>query len=151
MAIFSGYAQYAKILGQAPWGYQNQYREWSIDVTLTPDVKTKLLAEGLDPKKVKESKDGTYEFIKFRRREIKKDGSAGTAFRVVGPDAQPWDDKVLIGNGSKVNVKYVINTRPDGSKSVDALAFQVTEHVPYEGKGDFEPVEGQDKIEEKWD
>lgn len=150
MAIFQGTAKYAKILGSAPWGYQNQYKEWSIDVTLTPDVKTKLLAEGLDPKKIKEAKDGSYEFIKFKRREVKKDGSPGQPFRVVGPDAQPWDDKTLIGNDSKINVKYVVNTRPDGTRDIGALAFQVTEHVPYEGKGDFEPIEGQEKVEESW-
>jgi hypothetical protein len=56
------------------------------------------------------------------------------------PIVKPWDGKTKIGNGSKVNVKFVINDVPYGGKvwkKPGILGVQVVDLVPYEG-GDYE-------------
>jgi hypothetical protein len=123
-----------------------------VDIAVDDKTKAALVKEGIPEDKFKLPKYETngQNVIKFKRREFRKDGTAGSPFRVAGPDGKPWDQTKLIGNGSTVDVKWALNTRFDGTVAADAQAFRVVEHVVYEGKPDFEPIEGAAE-QETWD
>lgn len=136
--IIQGIAYWAKILGEPGWGYKNQYKEWSIDISLDDKTVKKLMAEGVAKDKIKNKGDDRGNFLTLKRRELRKDGEPAKRIPVVGPDGKtPWDQNVLIGNGSRVNVKLILNENDDGTVRPSILRLQVVEHVPYGDGEDF--------------
>lgn len=150
--VIQGKAYYAKVLGAPAWGYKNQYKEWSVDVTLDKATREKLLAAGMSKASIKNKDDARGDFITFKRREFKKDGTAGKPIEVVDKKGQPWSQKALIGNESVVNAKIILNENNDGEVKPGLLKLQVVEHVEYEGRGDDEdlPVYNDDGTVEDW-
>lgn len=104
----------------------------------------KLKAEGLKDK-IKDKGNG--EFITFKRKELKMDGSPNTPIRIVDHKGEAWNGK-KIGNGSTVNVNFAVNEFGKNQKSANILSLQVWEHVPYEG-GDF-PTRDDEGGQEDW-
>lgn len=136
--IIQGIAYWAKILGEPGWGYKNQYKEWSIDISLDDKTVKKLMAEGVAKDKIKNKGDDRGNFLTLKRRELRKDGEPAKRIPVVGPDGKtPWDQNVLIGNGSRVNVKLILNENDDGTTRPSILRLQVVDHVPYGDGEDF--------------
>ena len=136
--IIQGIAYWAKVTGEPSWGYKNQYKEWSIDIALDDKTVKKLLAEGVAKDKIKNKGDDRGNFLTLKRRELRKDGEPAKRIPVVGPDGKtPWDQNVLIGNGSRVNVKLILNENDDGTTRPSILRLQVVEHVPYGDGEDF--------------
>lgn len=152
--VISGNAWYAKVLGAPAWGYKNQYKEWSLDVTLDEKTKAKLLEAGMGANFIKDKGDDRGEFLTFKRRETKKDGTPGKAFLVVDRKGQDWDQKKLIGNGSVVNIKIALNDDSENPKvkRPGLIKMQIVDHVAYEGRGDEEelPVYVGDEGGEVW-
>ena len=130
--LIQGKAKWAKIIGEPTWGYENKFKEWSIDVYVDEDTVKKLKAEGLGAK-LKDKGNG--EYITFKRKELKADGTENQPIRVVDHRGQAWDNR-KIGNGSTVNVNFVINEYKPGQKNANILSLQVWDYVPYEG-GEF--------------
>jgi len=144
--LIQGKAKWAKIIGEPTWGYQNKFKEWSVDVYVDGDTVKKLKAEGLGSK-IKDKGNG--EYITFKRKELKADGTPNQPIRVVDHRGQAWDNR-KIGNGSTVNVNFVINEYKPGENNANILSLQVWDLVPFEG-GEFpikEDADGGDWKEE---
>lgn len=148
--VIKGIAHWAKIVGKPSWGYQKQYKEWSIDVALNEATIKRLLDEGMDPKCIKNKRDDRGEFITFKRRELKNDGTPAKPIAIEDASGAEWDGKTLIGNGSEVLLKVVLNDIKDSKyKRPGLIKVRVQTLVPYEGKEnddeDFDTFE-----EESW-
>jgi hypothetical protein len=153
--MITGLSWYAKILGDAPPGYEDGPAEWVLDLILDEKAKNAYLESKGDPFYVKVNKDTGKEYIRFVRKETKKDGSKANPIEVVGPDGKPWDQKVKIGNDSELNVKYCLNEiTHKGAKRLKPylLGVQVWEHQPYDDTGKFPTkAAGSDAPEAKED
>lgn len=130
--LIQGKAKWAKVIGDPSWGYENAFKEWSVDVYIDQDTVGRLKAEGLGDK-LKEKGNGPY--ITFKRKEFKKDGTANSPIRVVDHKGEAWD-KRKIGNGSTVNVNFLISEYKPGQKNANIVSMQIWDYVPYEG-GEF--------------
>jgi hypothetical protein len=142
--LIRGKAKWAKVLGEPVWGYENKFKEWSIDVYVDEETEKRLKAEGLGSK-LKDKGNGTY--ITFKRKELKQDGSPNQPIRIVDHKGEAWNPKQKIGNGSIVNVNFAINEFGKNQKSANILSLQVWELVKYEG-GEFPTRE--DNEEDDW-
>lgn len=151
MAMLHGKIYYAKILGAPQKAYNPGELEWAFDVSIDEATKEKLLSENLPKTKIKNKGDERGDFIQFKRRSITMEGEPAKPYEVVDRKGQPWDQTTLIGNGSEVNVKYLINewtfNKTKGFKA-NALAVQVWEHIPYKGREEF-PTD--DDGNEQWE
>lgn len=135
--LIQGKAKWAKIIGEPSWGYENKFKEWSVDVYVDQATEEKLKSEGLG-KKLKDKGNGVY--ITFKRKEIGTDRTTGQPknndpIRVVDHHGNPWDNR-KIGNGSTVNVNFIINEFSKTEKNANILSLQVWDYIAYEG-GEF--------------
>lgn len=128
--LIRGKAKWAKILGEPHWGFENKFKEWSIDVYLDEATVARLKAEGLGPK-IKNKGNG--EYITFKRKELKQDGTPNQPIRVVDHRGENWDGR-KIGNNSVVNVNFAVNEYGKGQKSANILSLQVWDHVPFDNE-----------------
>lgn len=155
--LIRGVAKWAKVTGEPHWGYEQKFKEWSIDVYVDEPTQERLKAEGLGPK-LKDKGNGV--FITFKRKEIKTGGPRGgeknDPIRIVDHKGVTIQDKdvssnLKIGNGSIVNVNFVPNEFKPGQVNANILSLQVWELVPYEG-GEF-PTRDDDNNEtgESWE
>ena len=150
--VIQGKAYYAKVLGAPAWGYKKQHKEWSLDVTIDAPTKARLLEAGMSKGVIKNKDDDRGDFITFKRRELKKDGTPGKRIEVVNKKGQEWDQKALIGNGSVVNCKIALNEY-EGETKPGLIKLQVVEHVEYEGRGGDDedlPTYNEDGTVEDW-
>lgn len=154
--LIRGKAKWAKVVGDPHWGYENKFKEWSMDVYVDEPTEAKLKAEGLGPK-IKNKGNGPY--ITFKRKEFKPDGSLNRPIRIVdhkGTVLQiglPEDKEYVkgttkIGNDSIVNVNFAINEYK-GQKSASILSLQVWNLVKF---GDEFPTREDDETasEDDW-
>lgn len=132
--LIQGKAKWTKVLGEPVWGYENKFKEWSIDVYVDDATEAKLKAEGLGSK-LKDKGNGTY--ITFKRKELKVDGTPNQPIRVVDHHGEAWGTQ-KIGNGSVVNVNFAINEFGKGKddRTANILSMQVWDLVKFEG-GEF--------------
>jgi len=128
--LIQGKAKWAKIIGEPVWGYENKHKEWSLDVYIDEHTAHKLEVEGLKDK-IKDKGNGQY--VSFKRKELKGDGTPNQPIRVVDHHGEPWNPKTKIGNGSTVNVNFAINEFKPKQYSMNILSLQVWDLVPYEG------------------
>lgn len=141
--LIQGKAKWAKITGEPAWGFENKFKEWSIDVYVDDKTEERLKIEGLG-KKLKDKGNGVY--ITFKRKEFKtapgEDGQPkrNEPIRVVDHKGETWNG-AKIGNGSVVNVNFAINDFGKGDKAANILSLQVWDLVKYEG-GEFPVREG---------
>lgn len=145
--LIQGKAKWAKVLGAPHDGYEGKFKEWSIDVYVDDETVAKLKAVGLGPK-LKDKGNG--EYITFKRKELKKDGTPNQPIRVVDCGGENWNPKTKIGNGSTVNVNFALNEFKPGDFNANILSLQVWDLVAYEG-GEFptkDAVTGEDWSEE---
>lgn len=157
--IIQGTAYWAKIVGDPQPGYDKTQKEWSIDVgNLDDETVQKLKAEGIG-NKVKNKGDDRGNFISFKRKALKKDQATGQMvpskpIKIVDAQKREWDGKTLIGNGSTVNVSFVINDVPYNGKNFrkpGIIAVQVVKLVDYEGGQREEFPEYNDDGSDNWD
>lgn len=74
---------------------------------------------------------------------MKADGNKADPIRIVDANGEPWDGR-LIGNGSIVDVKFVVKDYGVGKKKgVYIRALRVLELVPYVSQ-DFAPLDSDD-------
>jgi hypothetical protein len=103
---------------------------WCIDVTLDEKTKVELESIGLN---IQNKGDERGDFIKIKRKVMKRDGTEREAPTVVDSKRNPWDNS-LIGNGSDVNVKFKVYEYEYNKKhgvSADLIAVQVVNLIPY--------------------
>lgn len=139
--LIRGKAKWAKVTGDPVWGFENTFKEWSLDVEIDEQTVEKLSENGLG-EKIKDKGNGP--FVKFSRKEFKQDGTPNKPIRIVDSKGNPWGGE-KIGNGSVVNVNFAINEYKKGKFSANILSLQVWDHVPYNG-GDFPIKEDDDQV-----
>lgn len=142
--LIQGKAKWAKIVGEPGWGYENKFKEWSVDVYVDDATAQKLKAENLN---LKDKGNGTY--ITFKRKELKADGSPNQPIRIVDHKGDAWPVGKKIGNGSTVNVNFALNEYKPGQVNQNILSLQVWDLVAFEGgefptRADDAAVEGGD-------
>lgn len=142
--LIRGKAKWAKVIGAPVWGYENAFKEWTLDVYIDEATVERLKDEGLKDI-IKNKGDGDY--VTFRRKELKADGSPNKPIRIVDAKGNEWDGQ-KIGNGSVVNVNFAKNEYKKGKFSANILSLQVWDHVQYNG-GEF-PVK-EDDVEDNAD
>lgn len=128
-----GKASFAKILGDPIPNYNKDGREWKMDLILTKSTLPELKKLGISDrvKSKPEYNDGA-PFLTFKQAEFKKDGKPNKPIQVVDAKNQPWDENKLIGNGSDVDVKFVIIDYGPGKKDgVYIRGVRVLNLVPY--------------------
>lgn len=115
---------------------------WCIDVAnLDAKAKKILKADGLADK-IKNLGDDRGDFIKITQKVEKRNGDIFEPPKVVDGMKRPFTD--LVGNGSKVAVKYLVREWEYAGKSgttADLKAVQVLEHIAYGDGEDFDIVE----------
>lgn len=149
--IIQGKALYAKIGGDPVPGYEPAQLEWTTDLVLDDENLDKFLQSGAGKQYVKETKTGA-PFVKFTRKEIKKDGSKGKPIEVVDENNKPWEYGKKIGNDSILNVKYTLNEVGKGKDlrlKPSVLGVQVWTHIPYESGAGFQ-VKGETPAGKAW-
>lgn len=145
--LIRGKAKWAKVTGEPVWGFENKFKEWSIDVYVDEETIARLKVEGLGPK-IKDKGNG--EYMTFKRKELKTaTNEPNDPIRVVDHHGEPWDNKVKIGNGSTVNVNFAINEYGKGEKSANILSMQVWDLVKYDG-GEFPTRDDNAPAGEDW-
>ena len=122
-------------------------REWNVDVT--PDAEGKALLKKLGiADRLRQPKEGdsrTEPFLSFRHKEMKADGTKAEPIRIVDANNDAWDGR-LIGNGSQVDVKFVVKDYGVGKKKgVYIRAIRVLDLVPYVSQ-DFAPLTSDDEF-----
>ena len=122
-------------------------REWNVDVT--PDAEGKALLKKLGiADRLRQPKEGdsrTEPFLSFRHKEMKADGTKAEPIRIVDANNDAWDGR-LIGNGSQVDVKFVVKDYGVGKKKgVYIRAIRVLDLVPYVSQ-DFAPLSSDDEF-----
>ena len=161
--IINGTIKWAKVLGEAPedtfkWrGRTITTKFWSFDLYASEKDIAELKAIGIDDKTIRTDKEGKT-FIQFKKNAIRSPNQGGGPAKpiaVVGPDGKPWPQDKKIGNGSEVNVKYVINEKVDedtGEKSfrLGIMALQVWQHVEFSGASGFPTREVGPEGEQTW-
>lgn len=153
MAMIQGKARWFKVLGKPIEGYDpgEKNKQWEFDLDLDNEGVAYMEEQELGHL-VKKRDDGT-PFVKWVKRAYNKDGEATKPITVVGPDGEPWDRSILVGNGSIINVKFFPKDWTFGKKSgrkANIGAVQVWEHVPYEGGEAFPTREKAKAGPEQW-
>lgn len=150
--VLAGKAGYAKIVGPAPAGYENGPNEWTFDLILDEENKTKALKDGVDPFYIRVNKSGE-DYIKFTRKEKKQDGEAAKPIEIQDHKGELWDGKTLIGNGSDLRVQFTLNTvKSKGQQRLkpSVLRVQVWTLVKYAKKVFDTREDGPQEVEPQW-
>lgn len=144
-----GKASYAKIIGEPMLNYNKDGREWKMDLQLldkgsVKDVKSWGIGDRI---KNKENYLDGNPFMTFKQNEFRKDGvTPNQPIKVVDAAGNPWDEHKLIGNGSVVDVKFIVMDHGPGKMhGVYIRAVRVLDHVPYEPK-EFDDLSEDDEF-----
>lgn len=146
--VFRGKASFAKILGEPILNYNKDGKEWKMDLELTDRTSVKEAKDlGIgDRVKQKENYLEGAPFMTFKQAELRRDGTPNQAITVVDPLGKPWNQNTLIGNGSDVDVKFVVMDHGPGKKhGVYIRGVRVLNLVPYE-RQEFEPISEDDEF-----
>lgn len=146
-AYLRGKTMYAKILGDPVLNYSKDGKEWKMDLVIDKDSLKELKSLGIGDrvKSKPDYADGQY-YISFKQKEFKADGSANEPIRVVDNEQKPWDQSRLIGNGSTVDVKFVVKDwGPGKKKGVYLRAVRVLDLVTF-NKSEFADLSEDDEF-----
>lgn len=115
--VVRGKASFAKILGEPVLNYDKSGKEWKIDLVISEDTVKEFQSVGVgDRVKRKENYVDGQPYVSFRQSELRKDGSENYPIKVVDILNKDWDQNKLIGNGSDVDVKFVVMDHGPGKK-----------------------------------
>lgn len=147
-----GTAYWAKIVGKPRPGYgttpNNGPEEWSIDISLEGEDLKEFKKLNLLSPKVKNKGDERGDFIQFRRKAISQEGAQNNPFDIYAPNAEKWDGRTLIGNGSKIFFQFGLDKAGERAR---LYSIQIAKLVPYEVKSGYEDVAQEGASDEKWD
>lgn len=116
--LITGKAYWTKVLGAPVPNYDENAKEWSIDVTLDGPTTDYIKRLGLTSKiKNKGDQDERGDFMTFKRPEINRFKNApNKPIPVLAADGTDWPVDVAIGNGTKVQVKFGVFEVPTRGK-----------------------------------
>jgi hypothetical protein len=140
-----GTGHWMKILGPPVKNYAGDGFEWTMDITPDEEGIRKLRELGL-AERLKNKGDDRGDFIPFRQREKRMDGTLNRPISVVDADGNPWPENQLIGNKSTVDVKFEVKDYGRGKKAgVYPQAVRVLNLVPYQ-RVEFAPLNEDDEF-----
>ncbi len=145
--VIRGKTSFAKILGDPVLNYSKDGKEWKMDLQITADTEKELKRLGIGDrvKRKDEYLDGQ-PFLTFKQKEYKNNGEANSPINVVDAAGNPWDQSKLIGNGSTVDVKFVVVDYGKGKKhGVYPRSVRVLDLVEYT-RTEFEPLDESDEF-----
>lgn len=147
-AVFRGKAQYAKVLGEPMLNYNKDGKEWKLDLVLADKgllAEAKKLGIGDRVKQKDDYVDGR-SYMTFKQAEFKRDGTANEPIKVTDILGNPWPKDKLIGNGSDVDVKFVVIDYGPGKKAgVYIRSIRVLKLVEY-NKKEFDDLPEDDEF-----
>ena len=115
---------------------------WKTTLQLTADQAAGMAKVGFNVKQ-KDFGNGMVDIITAKRKTHTREGKAMFPPRIFGPDAKPWDETVLIGNGTIMNLKVgAVYREVNGNTSLPLYlnSGQVVTLVEYSGSG-FKPID----------
>lgn len=140
MAIISGTAYWASI--QSPNTKFDANGVWTINVSLDAAGLKKAEELGIDGL-IKNRGDDQGDYLQFKRKVKRNDGTENNPPKVLDSGKKVIPSDILVGNGSKVNVKFNTYEWKFGGRTgtgLDLIAVQVTDLVEF-GE-DFEDLSG---------
>jgi hypothetical protein len=143
--VLRGKVNYAKVLG-APVGNKfDDTKNWSMDLILDNNAVKEVKALGIGDKvKSKDNYLDGQSFLSFKQSEFKRDGTPNKPIDVKDIVGNPWPQDKLIGNGTDVDVKFVVMDYGVGKKKgVYIRSVRVLSLVPYE-RQEFNPLSEDD-------
>lgn len=146
-----GTTSFAKVMSyQLDKNFNKDGLEWSVDIQLDDpsgdEKRLKKLGIGDRIRQKDNYLDGA-EFMTFRQPELKADGSKNDPIKIVDAKGNKWPDDVELGNGTKVDVRFVVKDYGAGKKKgVYIRGLRVLDHVPYERKALFDPLDENDEF-----
>lgn len=140
-----GEIHWAKILGDPVLDYDKTAKEWTFDFIPSDEkaAKAELKPLGVaDRIRVKEGHLDNRPYMTFKQKELRADGTPNTRIEVNDIVGDPWDETKLIGNGSIVDVRFVVvDFGAKRYKGMYPRAVRILDLVPYERKAfnDLDP------------
>lgn len=145
--VIRGIANWAKVLGDPVPNYGGDGKEWTIDITPDEEGRATLKELELDGR-LKNKGDERGEFISFRQKEKRLDGSFNRRISVTDSQGNPWPQNKLIGNGSTVDIKFEKKDYGQGKQpGLYPQAIRVLDYKEYV-RQEFAPLEDDDEFYE---
>ena len=146
--VFRGKASYAKILGDPVLNYSKDGKEWKMDLHIVDkDIIKEAKALGIGDKvKQKPNYLNGDPHLSFKQAELRKDGTPNFPIKVFDAAGKPWPENKLIGNGSDVDVKFVImDYGPGKNKGMYIRSVRVLRLEEYSPQ-EFAPIDEDDEF-----
>jgi hypothetical protein len=143
--VVRGKSMYAQILGDPVLNFSKDAKEWKIDVVIDEGTAKEFKSMGIaDRIKRKDTYLEGQPHITFKQAEFRKSGDPNDPIPVTNILDEKWDDKTMIGNGSDIDVSFVVRDYGAGmKKGVYIRSVRVLKLVPYE-KTEFKKLDEDD-------
>jgi hypothetical protein len=140
-----GKVYWAKVLGEPVLNYGGDGKEWTMDVAPNDEGKQLLKDLGLGDR-LKNKGDDRGDFLAFRQKEKRLDGSFNRRISVSDAEGNPWPHDRLIGNGSDVDVKFEVKDYGKGKfPGLYPQAVRILHHNEYQ-RQEFAPLSEDDEF-----
>lgn len=145
--VIRGEVHWAKVLGDPVLNYGGDGKEWTLDMSPDEAGLATLRELGVDGR-IKNKKDDRGDFIAFRQKEKRLDGSFNRRISVTDARGEPWPQDKLIGNGSKADLKFEFKDYGPGKQpGLYPQALRILELKEYQ-RQEFAPLDEDDPFYE---
>ncbi len=144
--VVRGKASFARILGDPVLNYSKDGKEWKLDLVIDDATEKEFKAAGVgDRVKRKETYLNNAPHVTFKQAEFRRSGEPNQPIKVTDILNEPWDQKKLIGNGSDIDVTFVVQDHgPGKKKGMYIRSVRVLKLVEYNAEGDAPPIDEKD-------
>lgn len=148
--VIRGKTSFAKILGDPVLNYSKDGKEWKMDLVIDKDTVKEIKGFGIgDRVKTKDGYVDGQPHLTFKQSEFKRSGDANQPIPVKDILGKDWDQSKLLGNGTDVEVKFVVKDHGVGKKKgVYIRGVRVLKLVPYE-RQEFDAIDENDEFYEE--
>lgn len=145
--VVRGKTSYAKILGDPVLNYSKDGKEWKMDLIIDKNTVKEIKGYGIgDRVKTKDDYADGQPHLTFKQAEFQRSGKANNPIPVKDILGKDWDQSKLLGNGTDVEVKFVVKDHGIGKKhGVYIRSVRVLKLEPYE-RQEFEPIDENDEF-----
>lgn len=143
--VIRGKTSFAKILGDPVLNYSKDGKEWKMDLVIDKDTEKEFKAAGIgDRVKRKDTYLDGQPHVTFKQGEFRRSGEPNKPIPVTDILGDPWNQNELLGNGSDVDVTFVVQDHGPGKKhGMYIRSVRVLKLVPY-NKDDTPPITADD-------
>ena len=144
--VVRGKASFARILGDPVLNYSKDGKEWKLDLVIDDATEKEFKAAGVgDRVKRKETYLNNAPHVTFKQAEFRRRGEPNQPIKVTDILNEPWDQRKLIGNGSDIDVTFVVQDHgPGKKKGMYIRSVRVLKLVEYNTEGDAPPIDEKD-------